>query len=156
MNDPSATPAPPAPELACPGAPALPAQVTVIATIQSVITDLADLLTSPGDDASARVLDRLSEEVAEAAAMLRALPARPAGMSGHDYQALAALRTAHAAGEDIGETIARALARLAAGLGGSAAALANRPGSGEAALVADLLSGTVGPDDEHLSRWVTS
>jgi hypothetical protein len=39
--------------------------------------------------------------------MLRALPARPTPMSGHDYQILAGLRTAHAAHEDVGETVAR-------------------------------------------------
>ena len=77
-------------------------------------------------------------------------------MSGHDYQILAALRTAHAVGEDVGETIARALARLAAELGGTAAVIRNRPGSWEAVLVADLLCGTVGADDENLDMYGAS
>jgi hypothetical protein len=70
--------------------------------------------------------------------------------------ALAALRSAHAAGEDIGEFLAQALARLAAELGSSAALLENRPGSWEASFVAALLSGTVGPDDEHLDAFGVS
>jgi len=56
-----------------------PARVAALATIQSVITDAADLITRPEPgEAEARVADRLAEELAEAAAMLRALPARPA------------------------------------------------------------------------------
>jgi hypothetical protein len=42
------------------------------------------------------------------------------------------------------------LARLAAQLGSSQAVTAGRPGSWEAALVDQLLAGTVGPGDEHL------
>jgi hypothetical protein len=150
VNDPCspATPAPP------PGP-----EVTVRETAHAVLADLAELdLPGTGSQrhGSAVVLDRLAEELAEAAAMLRALPGRPAAMSGHDYQLLAALRTAHAAGEDVGVTIARALARLAADLGGSFEVLKNRSGSWEAAHVADLLRCTVGPDDEHLSMWATS
>ena len=100
-------------------------EVTLRETAHAAATDLAELASDlPGDPAaSARVADKLSEEVAEIAAMLRALPARPAPMSGHDCQMLAALRTAHASGEDVGETIARALARLAAETGGTVAEL---------------------------------
>jgi len=136
--------------------PAPLAEVTLIETARSAATDLGDLAarlpgTVPGDaTASARVADKLSEEVAELGQMLRVLPARPAPMPGHDYALLMALRTAHAAGEDVGETVARALARLAAELGSSEQVLGNRPGSWEAAAVAGLLSGTVGPDDERL------
>ncbi len=82
--------------------------------------------------------------------MLRSLPGRPAAWPGHDFQLLAALRTARAADEDIGEFAARALARLAAELGGSFEVIKARPGSWEAALIAELLRGTVGPDDENL------
>jgi hypothetical protein len=145
MNDlPSHAPAPP---------PAGP-ETTLRETVWSVSVDAAELARHlPGDDADARVLGKLSEELAEAAAMLRALPGRPAAMSGHDYALLAALRTAHAAGEDVAETIARALARLAAELGGSFEVFKARPGSWEAALIAELLRGTVGPDDEHLPMY---
>ena len=132
-------------------------EATMAESVRSVLTDLAELDLPGGTDSqrrgSAVVLDRLAEELAEAAAMLRALPGRPAAMSGHDYQLLAGLRTAHAAGEDIGETIARALARLAAELGSSFEVLQNRPGSWEAAHVAELLRGMVGPDDQHLPMF---
>jgi hypothetical protein len=136
-------------------------EITLTETVRATLADLTELAkrlpaAASQRDGSAVILDRLSEELAEAAAMLRALPGRPVPMPGHDYQLAAALRAAHAAGEDIGETIARALARLAAALGSSAAVLANRPGSAEAELAAWLLSGTVGPDDQHLSRWAVS
>ncbi len=134
--------------------PAGPPEVTLIETVRAALADLADLAGQlPGDPDHARVLDRLAEELAEAAAMLRALPGRAAPMTGHSHAALAAFRTAVASGEDIGEFIARTLARLAADLGGTVAVIANRPGSWEAALVADLLSGTVGPDDEGLEMY---
>jgi hypothetical protein len=133
--------------------PALAAEVTVRESAISTLADLADLarqLPGPDPAVSARVMDRLAEEMYESAAMLRALPGRPAAMSGHDYALLGAIRTAHAAGEDVAETIARALARLAAELGGSSEVLRNRPGSWEASSVRELLRGTVGPDDEAL------
>jgi hypothetical protein len=127
---------------------------TLRETAWSVSVDAAELARRlPDDDASARVLDKLSEELAEAAQAHRALPGRPVPMPGHDYQLLGALRTARAAGEDVGETVARALARLAAELGGTAEVIANRPGSWEASAVAQLLHGTVGPDDENLPRF---
>jgi hypothetical protein len=148
MDNRPSTPAPPSP----PDSP----EVTVRESARAVLADLAEL-DLPGDGAQRRgnavIPDRLAEELAEAAAMLRALPGRPAPMSGHDYQLLAALRTAHAAGEDIGETLARGLARLAAELGGSFEVIKARPGSWEAALVAELLRGTVGPDDEELPAY---
>ncbi len=125
-------------------------------SVRSVLTDLGELdLADTGTqrDGTAVILDRLSEELAEAAAMLRALPARPAALAGYDRQLLAALRTSHQSGEDIGKTIARALARLAAELGGSFEVLKNRPDSWEAERVADLLRGTAGPDDEHLALF---
>src|SRR5258708_24370081 len=152
MNDPSATPAPPAPDpLTYPDAASLPPRVTLVASIQSLVTDLADLAVQPDPgEPEARVADRLAEEASEVASMIRALPNRPASMTGHDCQILAALRTAHAAGEDIAETIARALARLAAALGGSAEVLRDRPGSWEAAVIEQLLAGTVGEDGEGL------
>ncbi len=131
-------------------------ETTLAESVRSVLTDLGELDLAGGTDSQRRgraVLDRLAEELAEAAVMLRALPARPAPMTGHDYQLLAALRTAHAAGEDIGETIARALARLAAQLGSSDAVLASRPGSWEAAAARRLLGGTVGEGDEHLGLY---
>jgi hypothetical protein len=130
-------------------------ETTVKETASATATDLAELAAIlPGDAAaSARVADKLSEELAELGQMLRSLPGRPAAMSGHDYALVAALRTAHAAGEDIGETLARALARLAAELGGIFEVIKARPGSWEAALIAELLRGTVGPYDEDLPAY---
>src|SRR5260370_4440335 len=130
-------------------------ETTVKETATATATDLAELAAIlPGDaTANARVADKLSEELAELAGMLRALPARPAGMSGHDYQLLAALRTAHATGEDVGETIARGLVRLAAELGGSAAVLRNRPGSWEASIAGMLLTRTLDEGDEGLGMY---
>lgn len=153
MNDPNPPAGTPGqqPRLTCPDPPGLPPRVILVMTLQSAVDDLTDLLTHR--EPSARMLDRLSEEVAEAASMARALPGRPPSMSGHDTQLLAALRSAHAAGEDVAEAIARGLARLAAELGGSTKVLANRPGSWEAAHVAELLRGTLGPDDEDLPMY---
>ena len=149
MRDPS-SPATPAPPPVPPDSP----ETTLLETARAVGADLAELdlpgATPTQRRGSAVILDRLSEELAEAAAMLRALPGRPAEMSGHDYALLGALRTAHAAHEDVGETVARALARLAYDLGGAAAVIVGRPGSWEAALVGQLVAGTVGPDDEGL------
>jgi hypothetical protein len=134
-----------------PAAPASGPETTLRETVYSVSVDAAELAGQlPGDDTSARMLDRLSEELAEAAAMFRSLPGRPVEARGHDWQLLAALRTAHMAGEDVRETIARALARLAAEVGGSFEVIKARPGSSEAALIAELLRGMVGPDDENL------
>lgn len=130
-------------------------EVTLTETAHATAADLADLAAIlPGNPAeTARVADRLAEEATELAAMIRALPGSPADMPGHDRALLAALRTAHAAGEDVAETIARALARLAAELGSSFAVLANRPGSWEAAHVRALLAGTVGEHDDCLDLY---
>ena len=70
-----------------------------------------------------------------------------------DDMMLAALAAAHAGGQDVGEFVARNLARLAAVLGSSAAVTSNRAGSWEAEAVARLLASTVGPDDEDLERY---
>lgn len=146
MQDPTSPPP------AAPGDPPLSPQVTVTGTIQSLTDDLHDLLSRPGDlgEAEARILDRLAEETAEAAAMIRALPGRPAQMSCYGRLLLAALRTAHQAGEDLGATVARALCALAVELGGQAGVLKNRPGSWEAQAIGLLMSGTFSPDDEGL------
>src|SRR5258708_13985551 len=104
MKDlPSHAPAPP------PSGP----ETTLRETVWSVSVDAAELARHlPGDEASTRVLDKLSEELPDAAQAHRALPGRPAEMSGHDYQILPALRTAHAAGEHVAGPVPRALARL--------------------------------------------
>jgi hypothetical protein len=129
-------------------------EATLRESVWSVSVDAADLARRlPGDDASARVLDKLAEELAEAAQLRRSLPARPVPISGHDVMLLTALRSAHAAGEDVAETIARACARLAAELGGTEAVLSNREGSWEASHIRDLLDGTIGADGEGLGMY---
>jgi hypothetical protein len=65
-------------------------EVTAVATVGGVLTDLvevAELLPVPPDQADhvARILDRLSEEIAEAAGMLRTAPGAPAAPGGPSY-----------------------------------------------------------------------
>jgi len=126
------------------------------ATLSEIMRDMREVAEAgpAAGEPAALILDRLAEEVTEAAARIRYLPDhRPAVMPGMDRQLLAALRTAHASGEDLGGFLARGLARLAAELGSSAEVLARRPGSWEAGHVAGLLAGTVGTDDEDLGRY---
>jgi ABC-type transporter Mla subunit MlaD len=143
------------PETPTPSATPSPEVVTLTESAWSVAADLDDLIRQlPGDTRrSARMADRLAEELSELGAMARALPGRPADVPGHDHQLLAALRTAHAAHEDVAGTIARALARLAAELGSSSAVIQNRPESWEAEAIERLLDGTVGPLDEALPMY---
>ena len=91
-----------------------PEVITIAESIRSVQTDLADIAKYLPGDASrnARILDRLSEELAEIAGMLRALPGRPAWQRGYALAVEGALRTAQAAGEDPRKIAERALARL--------------------------------------------
>src|SRR5260221_13941709 len=104
MHDPSSTPAP-AP-LSGPEIPLLEPAAAAAAALAALAGEL------PGDvGRNAQVADRLGEELAELAQMLRSLPGRPAEARGHDWQLLAGLRSAHTAGEDVAEAIARALAR---------------------------------------------
>ena len=130
-------------------------EITVTESASATLADLADLARElPGDAAAnARTADKLSEELAELSQMIRSLPARPVAMSGHDFQILSGLRTAHAAGEDVAETIARACAHLAWELGSVTAVLANRSGSWEASHIYGLLTGTVGEDGDGLDDY---
>jgi Ser/Thr protein kinase RdoA (MazF antagonist) len=142
-----------------PPVPPVPPEITLAESARSTLADFGDLVRQlPGGDiaASAAAADRISEEVSELAAMLRSLPGRPVALAGHDWQMLAALRTSHQDGEDVAEAIAHALARLAAELGSSVMVTVNRPGSWEAAFVAGLLAGMVGPDDESLAMYGTT
>ena len=130
-------------------------EATLRESARAAAADLTDLAADlPGDPArTAGIADRLAGELAEIGDSIRALPGRPAPMPGHDHALLAALRTAHQEHEDIGETVARALARLAAELGGTEALLSNRSGSWEAGHVRGLLAGTVGESDEYLPDY---
>jgi hypothetical protein len=99
------TPAPPAPQ---------PVVVTLTETGRSVLADLAGVLPQLPGDAERKVcqLDRLAKELAEAATMLCSLPGRAEWMRGWDYALMAALHSARAQGEDVGQVAASALARL--------------------------------------------
>jgi hypothetical protein len=71
----------------------------------------------------------------------------------HTTAAVDALAAGYDAEHDFAGWLADVLARLAAQLGSSEALVAARPGSWEAGLVSQLVGGTVGYDDEELSRY---
>jgi len=145
--------------LTYPSTAGLPANVAVIATIQSIITDLADVANArpePGEAearSAVRLAEETAEETAEVAAMIRALPGRPPEVAGHTHAAVEAIVTAVSEEQDFGGWLGSVLCRAAARLGSSEALIAGRPGSWEASLVYQLVAGTVGPDDEFLSRY---
>lgn len=76
-------------------------------------------------------------------------------LSGSSYseRAAAAIVEAVAQEHDFGGWLAEVLATAAAELGSTAALTDGRPGSWEADLVRQLVSGTVGWDDEHLGYY---
>jgi len=76
-------------------------------------------------------------------------PAAP----GYTALAVAAVTGAARAEQDFGGWLAGVLATVAAGLGGSDALTAGRPGSWEASLVDRVVKGTVGEADENLDRY---
>jgi hypothetical protein len=77
-----------------------------------------------------------------------------AGRSLVDEKTLAwILVGAHTHGLDVAEFIAHGCAYAANYLGSSWQLVNNRPGSWEAALISQLLSGTVSDDDEYLSQY---
>jgi hypothetical protein len=127
-------------------------------SIEQTTSDLAEVADRlPGDSTEsepvARILDRLAEECAEAAAGVRALPGRPREEPGHTFAAVAAITTAAGAEHDLAGWLANVLATVAARLGSTRALVAGRPGSWEAGLVLGLVQGTVGPDDEALGDY---
>ncbi len=73
-------------------------------------------------------------------------------MTAPEYTA-AALAAAHQAENDFAGWLAAVLATVASQLSSSDALTAGRPGSWEAALVDQLVKGTVGHDDEYLSAY---
>ena len=152
MNDcsTSAEPSSPAAALSYPSATQLPTRVAAVATGQSVITDLADLISQPEPgEAGARIAVRFAEETAELAAMIRALPGWPREMAGHTYAAVEALVSAAQNEHDFAGWLADVLCQAAERLGSSEALIAGRPGSWEARLVYQLAAGTAAPDDEN-------
>jgi hypothetical protein len=77
----------------------------------------------------------------------------PPAVPAYTTAAIMAIAQAAAAEHDFAGWLASVLATVAAGVGGSDALLAGRPGSWEAAHVRDLLHGTVGHDDEYLQQY---
>ena len=73
------------------------------------------------------------------------------GDPAYTRQAVKALAAAVDREHDFSGWLADVLARVAAIKGSSTALTAGRPGSWEAALVQQLLAGTVGADDEYLN-----
>jgi hypothetical protein len=71
----------------------------------------------------------------------------------HTRLAIAVIVAAAGEEQDFGGWLANVLASAAAELGSSAALTAGRPGSWEAALVGQLVKGTVGDDDERLADY---
>jgi hypothetical protein len=124
--------------------------------VRQLITDLVEVCQRlPIDRAEpepvARVMDRLAEECAEAAAMIRALPGRPRDVPGYTFAAAAAVTAAAEAERDFGGWLAAICCQAAARLGSAAALVAARPGGWEAEAVLTLVQGTC-PDDQ-LSRY---
>jgi hypothetical protein len=127
--------------------------------LAQLITDIIELpqrlpLAEDEREPVARIMVRLAEDCAEAAARVRALPSRPRDLRGHDFAAAAALGTAFETEHDFAGWLAGILCTAAAHAGGSGALVAGRPGSWEAAAVLALVQGTAGyGDDEDLSRF---
>jgi hypothetical protein len=125
---------------------------------RQLVTDLVEICQRlPVDSAEAgpvaKIMDRLAEECAEAAAMLRALPERPAEQPGYTAAALCAVMTAAETEHHFAGWVALVLTVTAARLGSSATLVAGRDGSWEAAHVLGLVRETAGWQDEHLPAY---
>ncbi len=129
-----------------------------IETVSAALTDLIELVQSlpvPADQAerTAKILDRLGEELAGAAAMVRALPGQPREAPGYTFAALAAVITAAEAEHDFGGWLADLLCRAAAFLGSAEHLVMGRSGSWEAQHVTALVRQTAGPLPGDLDRF---
>jgi hypothetical protein len=114
-------------------------------TVQQAIADLAEVgqrlpaVTAGDAGRAAATLDRLSEEMAEAAAMARALPAEPSPQAGHTFAAAAAILTAARHEPDFAGWLATVLRSAARER--DTPLVARPPGSWEAWLLLQLLQG---------------
>jgi hypothetical protein len=102
--------------------------------VRTAVTDLAEVCQRlPVDPAEAervaKIMDRLGEECAEAAAMLRALPGRPAELPSYSFAALGAIITAVEAEHDFANWLAGLLTRAAAHYGSAEHLVMGRSGS---------------------------
>ena len=125
---------------------------------RQLVTDLVEVCQRlPVDSAEAelvaKIMDRLAEECAEGAAMVRALPGRPAERPGYSFAALAAVITAAEAEHDFGGWLADLLCRAAAFLGSADHLVMGRSGSWEAQHVTALVRQTAGPLPGDLDRF---
>jgi hypothetical protein len=126
--------------------------------VRQLVTDLVEVcqrlpVDSTEAEPVAKIMDRLAEECAEAAAMLRSLPGRPAEAAGYTFAALAAAITAAETEHHFAGWVALVLTCTAARLGSSATLVAGRDGSWEAGHVLGLVRETAGWRDEHLDRY---
>ncbi|HUZ24514.1 MAG TPA: hypothetical protein VMV07_12210 [Streptosporangiaceae bacterium] len=114
-------------------------------TLQQSLNDLVEVKQwLPGvnvheAERAADILDRLSEEMAEAAAMTRALPGRPPDQTGHTFAAAAAFTTAVRIEPDFARWLAAVLADVARQPG--TMLTASPPGSWNAWLLRQLIEG---------------
>ncbi|HVB41387.1 MAG TPA: hypothetical protein VNF47_01610 [Streptosporangiaceae bacterium] len=126
-------------------------------SVRQAIHDLAEVaqwlpgVTADESGRGARILERLSEELAESAAMVRALSGRPAQAPGYTFAAIA---TAFGQEGDFGSWLATVLCHAAARRGGSSVFVAGRPGSWEPGLLLHLVPFSVGPGDEWLAAYI--
>jgi len=132
----------------------------LLEAVRQTINDLVEVaqqipgLASPEDaETAGRIMDRLSEECAEQAAGIRALPERPRERPGYTFAAAAAVITAAEAEHDFGGWLAVILCQAAARLGSSGHLVMGRSGSWEAEHVLALVRRTAGYRDEHLPAY---
>ena len=117
-------------------------------TLQQALSDLVEVkqwlpgVTADEAGRAAGILDRISEEIAEAAAMIRALPGRPPDQAGHTFAAAAALGTAARIEPDFTAWLAAMLRAIASEPGTTLTA--SPPGSWNAWLLHQLVKGPPG------------
>ncbi|MGI8446686.1 MAG: hypothetical protein ACR2MP_05775 [Streptosporangiaceae bacterium] len=114
-------------------------------TVRQALADLSEVtqwlpdVTAGEADRAAATLDRLAEEMAEAAAMVRALPGEPVPQAGHTFAAAGALATAVRHEPDFASWLATVLRTLAREP--DTALTASQPGSRDAWLLRQLIKG---------------
>lgn len=132
----------------------------LLESVRQSITDMVEVarripgLGIPEDaEATARIMDRLSEECAGQAAAIRALPGLPRDVPGHTFAAAAAVTTAAEAEHDFSGWLAVILCQAAARLGSSEHLVMGRSASWEAEHVLALVRNTAGHQDQHLPAY---
>jgi hypothetical protein len=119
---------------------------------RNLLTHLVDAVQAipPTDEEEAQrlaaIFERLSEESAQAAAMTRALPDRPAKRPGHPFPAVVAVITAAEIEHDFGGWLAGVLRRAAAYVSSAEHPVMSRPGPWEAGQVTVLATAIRGAE----------